>query len=154
MTRGPRPLAASEGAILDQPTMSHGRRILIVEDNRDCAQSLRLLLEFLGHDVCVATTGTEGVRLARTIRPEVVLCDIGLPELDGFGVATALRQHPETAGSHLIAITGYGSDQTRLRCCEVGFDRYFTKPVDPDVLVELLAALPRAACASLARRPR
>jgi CheY-like chemotaxis protein len=139
--------------MLDRPTTSRGRRILIVEDNRDCAQSLRLLLEFLGHQVSVASSGTEGVRLAQAVRPDVVLCDIGLPELDGFGVAASLRQQRETAGSYLVAITGYGSDQTRLRCREAGFDRYFTKPVDPDVLVELLAALPTAACASSAGRP-
>jgi CheY-like chemotaxis protein len=113
-----------------------------VEDNPDSAESLRLLLEFFGHEVWVAATGPEGVRLARAQRPEVVLCDIGLPGLDGFGVAAALRQDPTTAGTHLVAITGYGSDQTRSRCREVGFDRYFTKPVDPDVLVELVAAAP------------
>src|SRR5947209_1787175 len=112
MNGSPRPLTASEGAILDRPRSPAGRRILIVEDNRDCAESLRLLLQFLGHHVWVAATGIDGVRLARALRPEVVLCDIGLPELDGFGVASALRGEPETAGSHLVAITGYGSDQT------------------------------------------
>ena len=128
--------------MIDKPKEATGRRILIVEDNPDSAESLRLLLEFFGHKVWVAPTGPEGVRLARTHRPEIVLCDIGLPGLDGFGVATALRNDAATADVHLIAITGYGSDQTKARCREVGFNRYFTKPIDPDLLVELIAAAP------------
>jgi CheY-like chemotaxis protein len=118
------------------------RKILIVEDNTDNAESLRLLLQFFGHDVWVAPTGPEGVRLAQANRPDIILCDIGLPGLDGFGVATAVRQDPATAHAYLVAITGYGSDQTRSRCGEVGFDRYFTKPIDPDLLVELVAGAP------------
>jgi CheY-like chemotaxis protein len=134
----PQPLTA----MLERPAHEPGRRILVVEDNPDCADSMCLLLRFFGHEVWVARTGPEGVRLARTCRPDVVLCDIGLPGLDGFGVAGALRRDPATAGAHLVAITGYGSDQVRLRCCEAGFDRYFTKPIDPDVLIELLADAP------------
>jgi len=132
----------SEGAILDASAQETGRRVLIVEDNPDSADSLRLLLQFFGHEVWVARTGPDGVRLARACRPDVVLCDIGLPGLDGFGVAAALRRDPATAAAQLVAITGYGSDQVRCRCREVGFDRYFTKPVDPDVLIKLLAAGP------------
>jgi two-component system CheB/CheR fusion protein len=124
-------------------TATHrGRRVLVVEDSPDNAESLRLLLELFGHEVWVARTGPEGVRLALARRPEVVLCDIGLPGLDGFGVAAALRREAVTATAHLVAITGYGSDQTRRRCDEVGFDRYFTKPIDPDVLIDLVAAAP------------
>jgi CheY-like chemotaxis protein len=126
----------------NQPENRRGRTVLVVEDNADCAESLRLLLELHGHEVWVAPTGPDGVLLARAHRPEVVLCDIGLPGLDGFGVAAALRRDPATAGAHLVAITGYGSELTRCRCYEVGFDRYFTKPVDPDILVALIAATP------------
>jgi CheY-like chemotaxis protein len=128
--------------MLDTADNQAKRRVLVVEDNPDSATSLRLLLEFFGHQVWVAATGPEGVGLARAHRPDVVLCDIGLPGLDGFGVAAALRQDPATADAHLVAITGYGSDQTRARCREVGFNRYFTKPVDPEVLVALVATLP------------
>jgi CheY-like chemotaxis protein len=124
------------------PGPGKGRRVLVVEDNPDCAQSLRLLLEFFGHEVWVASTGPDGVGLARARRPDVVLCDIGLPGLDGFGVAEALRRDPATAAAHLVAITGYGSEPVRRRCREAGFDRFFTKPVDPDILVELIAAAP------------
>jgi len=142
MHANPRPLTGREGGMLEKPVEKTGRRVLIVEDNPDSAESLRLLLEFFGHEVWVAPTGVEGVRLARAHRPEIVLCDIGLPELDGFGVAATLRRDPTTAEVHLVAITGYGSDQTRARCREVGFDLYFTKPIDPDILVELIAAAP------------
>jgi len=92
--------------------------------------------------VWVAPTGPEGVRLAGACRPDVILCDIGLPGLDGFGVAAALRQDPATAHVHMVAISGYGSDETRCRCREAGFDRYFTKPVDPAILIELVAVAP------------
>jgi CheY-like chemotaxis protein len=115
-------------------------RAVIVEDNQDAADILRLLLDKHGYEVRVAYTGPEGVRLAQQWPPQVVLCDIGLPGLDGYGVATALRQHPATAQARLIAVTADGSDAVRQRSQEVGFERYLVKPVDPGVLLELLAA--------------
>jgi CheY-like chemotaxis protein len=115
-------------------------RIVIVEDNQQVADTLRRLLSLHGYEVRVAHTGPEGVRLAQEWPPEVVLCDIELPGLDGYGVATALRQHPATAQARLIAFTGYGSDATRQRSQEVGFERHLIKPVHPSVLLELLAA--------------
>jgi CheY-like chemotaxis protein len=113
-------------------------RVLIVEDNRDAADSLQMLLELLGHAVAVAYTGTDGVRLAREWRPDVVLCDIGLPGLDGYGVADELRHDPATAGARLVAVTGYGQDEDRLRSRQAGFDHHLTKPVDPAALQPLL----------------
>jgi CheY-like chemotaxis protein len=96
--------------------LSHPRtRVIIIEDNRDAAAILRLLLDLYGYEMRVAYTGPEGVRLAQQWPPEVVLCDIGLPGLDGYGVATALRQHPATAQARLIAVTAYGSDTDRQR---------------------------------------
>jgi CheY-like chemotaxis protein len=80
------------------------------------------------------------VRLAQEWPPQVVLCDIGLPGLDGYGVATALRQHPATARARLIAVTAYGSDAARQRSQEVGFELHLVKPVDPGELLDLLAA--------------
>src|SRR5207247_1986984 len=106
-------------------------RILIVEDNRDTADSLRILLELMGYEVCVAYTGPEGVEAAWIWRPGIVLCDIGLPGLDGFGVATELRRNPITARALLIAITGYGRDEDRARSRQAGFDFHLTKPCDP-----------------------
>jgi CheY-like chemotaxis protein len=115
-------------------------RIVIVEDDQAVADILRRLLVLHGYEVRVAHTGPEGVRLAQEWPPEVVLCDIQLPGLDGYGVAAALRRHPATAQSRLIAVTGCGSDAARQHSREVGFERHLLKPVPPSVLLELLAA--------------
>jgi PAS domain S-box-containing protein len=118
-------------------------RILVVEDNRDTAATLRLLLEMEGHEVAVAHNGTAGVAAARGLWPDVVLCDIGLPGgMDGYGVARALRADPEQAVATLIALTGYGQEEDRRQARQAGFDRHLTKPVDPVVLMQLLATLP------------
>jgi CheY-like chemotaxis protein len=89
--------------------------------------------------VRVAYTGPDGVRVAEKWPPDFVLCDIGLPGLDGYGVASALRRHPATAGAHLVAITAYGSDEARRRGREAGFEHHLTKPADPDAILGLLA---------------
>jgi CheY-like chemotaxis protein len=128
------PTAAGAGAERGQT----GRRVLIVEDNRDAADSLHALLTLLGHDVRVAYTGPDGVATARDWRPEVIVCDIGLPDLDGYGVAAAVRSDPATAGALLIAVTGYGQEEDRRRALAAGFDHHLTKPAPPDVLLKLL----------------
>ena len=115
------------------------RRVVIVEDNEATADSLRQLLDMVGYEVKVAYDGPDGVQLAEGWPPEFVLCDIGLPGLDGYGVATALRQSPTTAKARLVAITAYGSEEARARSREVGFERHFVKPVDPEVLLDVLA---------------
>jgi CheY-like chemotaxis protein len=115
-------------------------RVVIVEDNPAVADSLRYLLDLHGYEVRVAYTGPEGVRLAQEWPPEVMLCDIGLPGLDGYGVATAVRLHPATAQARLIAFTANDSDADRQRSQEVGFERHLIKPRDFNVLLELLAA--------------
>lgn len=114
-------------------------RVLVVEDNRDAADSLKMLLEIFGYEVSVAYTGPAGVAAAKEWCPDVVLCDIGLPGLDGFGVAKELRQHPATAKARIIAVTGYGGDEDRCRSREAGFDAHLTKPADPAALENLLA---------------
>ncbi len=131
--------------VLDRPRkIDHARvgpqrlRVLIIEDSRDTAESLGMLLELLGYETRLALTGTAGVELATAWSPDVVLCDIGLPGLDGYRVAAALRQHPTTAQVHLIAVTGYGRDEDRRRSREAGFDHHLTKPVDYDDLKPLL----------------
>jgi CheY-like chemotaxis protein len=113
-------------------------RVLVIEDQRDTADSLRLLLELTGYAVRVAYAGTEGVRLAQDWRPDAVLADLGLPGLDGYAVARALRQDPGTAGARLIAVTGYGTTEDRCRSREAGFDYHFLKPVDFEVLQGVL----------------
>ncbi|HEV7519347.1 MAG TPA: ATP-binding protein [Thermoanaerobaculia bacterium] len=127
----PRPIAAGP----------RPHRILIVEDNVDAAESLRLFLELTGHEVTVAHDGSTGVARARETQPEVVLCDIGLPgEMDGYAVARALRSDPELSFTRLIALTGYGQAEDRRLASEAGFDLHLTKPTDPDALLRVLAS--------------
>jgi signal transduction histidine kinase/CheY-like chemotaxis protein len=114
-------------------------RILVVEDNLDSAESLRMFLELFGHGVTLAHTGPDGVEAAKALRPDVVLCDIGLPGMDGFAVAGTLRRHPETAATRLIAVTGYGQEEDRRRALSAGFDVHLVKPVDPQKLLGYLA---------------
>jgi CheY-like chemotaxis protein len=120
--------------------IDHRTRVVIVEDNRPIADSMTILLRLAGYDVRVAYTGPDGVRAAEEWAPDFVLCDIGLPGLDGYGVASALRHHPSTEKTHLFAITAYDSDEAKRRCRDAGFERHFTKPVDPDQILGLLAA--------------
>jgi CheY-like chemotaxis protein len=110
-------------------------RVLVIEDHKDTAASLQLLLELRGHEVRVTHSGPEGVLAALEWRPSVVLCDIGLPGLDGYGVARELRRNPLTAQVRLVAVTGYGSEEDRRRSREAGFDLHLTKPVEPDDLL-------------------
>ncbi|HTQ79582.1 MAG TPA: ATP-binding protein, partial [Thermoanaerobaculia bacterium] len=126
--------------------------VAIIEDDPDTAESLGVLLELLGHEVISARTAQGGLALVREEHPDVVLCDIGLPDADGFAVAEALRADPETAGCHLIAITGYDQEEDRRRAAAVGFEHHLVKPVDPDHLFELLARYSGGAPSRSARR--
>ena len=131
--------------------MADGRplRVLIVEDNRDAADSLRLLLALAGYEIEVAYTGSEGLERARRFHPEVALCNIGLPGgMDGYALARALRGRQDTAGIHLIAISGYGQEEDQRQARESGFDRHLIKPVDPAALLKLLEELPAASFSS------
>jgi signal transduction histidine kinase/CheY-like chemotaxis protein len=119
------------------PTEEH-RRILVVEDNPDAAAMMRDFLELAGHEVELASTGTDGVAAARQFHPEVVLCDLGLPGMTGFEVAAQLRRDPATASVKLIAVTGYGGEEDRRRSKAAGFDLHLTKPVDPIQLRKVL----------------
>jgi CheY-like chemotaxis protein len=100
---------------------------------------MRMFLELLGHTVEVAHNGLDGIEAARRFRPDVVLCDIGLPGLDGYGVARALRKEPALEGSLLIAVSGYAQDEQR-HIREAGFSAHIMKPVDFSKLQELLAS--------------
>ena len=120
------------------------RRCLVIEDHEDAAESLALLLTLVGHQAEVAFDAGEGLEKARRSRPEVVLCDIGLPgALDGYAVARALRADPELRAVYLIALTGYGQEEDRRRALEAGFDAHLTKPADLDALRRLLASAGR-----------
>jgi CheY-like chemotaxis protein len=131
-------------ASLEQASAGAVARILVIEDNRDSADSLKLLLGLVGHQVEVAYSGPAGVELARRFQPQMVLCDIGLPGgMDGFAVAQALRQEPATARACLVALTGYGQEEFVQRARAAGFDRHMTKPVDFRELQALLGQLTR-----------
>jgi CheY-like chemotaxis protein len=114
------------------------RRILVVEDKHETAETLRVLLEMDGHEVKVAHSGPGGLALAREWLPDVALCDIGLPGFCGWELACELRRDPRTAPIRLLAVTSYGSDADRQRSREVGFEKHLVKPVDPAVLADLL----------------
>jgi CheY-like chemotaxis protein len=113
-------------------------RILVVDDNRDLAQGLARLLRMLGHEVKVAHDGPEGIEAARDYRPDVILLDIGLPRLDGYSVARALRQEEAFRDTLIIAISGYGQEEDRLRSIEAGMNHHLTKPVDITTINELI----------------
>jgi signal transduction histidine kinase/DNA-binding response OmpR family regulator len=118
-----------------------GRRILVVDDNRDAATSLAMLLELTGHETRVAHDGLEAVQAAESFRPDVVLLDIGLPKLNGFEVARMMRQQPWGKDMTLVALTGWGQEEDRRMSSEAGFDAHLVKPADPVALTELLAGM-------------
>ena len=114
------------------------RRILVVDDNLDAAVSLSRLIALLGHDVNVARDGNAALFIARSVRPDIVVLDIGLPGSDGFQVAEALRREPGLAALKIIAVTGRGEQEDRERSQEAGIDYYLLKPVDVPFLESLL----------------
>jgi CheY-like chemotaxis protein len=122
------------------------RRVLIVDDNVQAAESLSIIVGLWGHETRMAYRGIEAIEFAADFRPEAVLLDIGLPGIDGCEVARRLRATPGLHDVLLIAITGYGRDEDRERTKQAGFDRHFIKPLDLDGLERLLASpRPRAA---------
>ena len=137
------PPPAPEAAVRKAEEPAAGQRVLVIDDHYDSAEGLRELLHLFGHEVEVAGDGTEGVELAARDRPDVVICDIGLPgELDGYRVAETLRREPQGESLHLIALTGFGDEDSIRRALAAGFDRHLTKPVDPETLREVVAASP------------
>ena len=119
-----------------EPT--RGRRILVVDDNRDAATSLAELLQLSGHEAEIAHDGLEALQMAQNLRPDAVLLDIGLPKLNGFEVARKIRQETWGKNMMLVALTGWGQDGDRKKSGEAGFNAHLVKPVDPVTLTELL----------------
>jgi PAS domain S-box-containing protein len=134
------------GATRGMPTAppAVGRRVLVVDDNRDAAESLAEMLKLMGHAVRVAFDGRVAVALAEVELPEVVLLDLGMPDLDGFETARRVRALPGGHALELVALTGWGEDQAQRRSREAGFDRHLVKPVEPAELARILA-VPAAA---------
>lgn len=127
------------------------RRVLVVDDNRDAALSLTLLLERRGCRVTVCHSGTEASSVAQSDPPDVVLLDIGLPDVDGCLVARRLREEPALREVRLVALTGYGDDRTRRRIADAGFDHVLLKPASGETLLRVLGGLPDPAPSSLDR---
>ena len=119
---------------------SRGLRILVVDDNRDAADSVAMLLRLKGHEVRTAHDGLEAVDTAAAFQPDVVLLDIGLPKLNGYDAARRMREQQGGRDTMLVALTGWGQDEDRRRSKEAGFDHHLTKPVDLAALQELLDA--------------
>jgi signal transduction histidine kinase/ActR/RegA family two-component response regulator len=126
------------------------RRVLLVEDNDDARTTLAGFLAADGHDVASARDGNEGLALALGAPWDVIVCDIGLPGLDGFGLVQALRAAPGGARPYAIALTGYGQADDRARGAQAGFDRYLVKPVTAEVLRAVVAAAPAATATATA----
>ncbi len=132
------PAAAQAPSALDRGP----RRVLVIEDNVDAAESLREVLELRAHAVEVAFSGTEGIEKARTFRPDVVLCDIGLPGMDGYEVARTMRRDPALRETKLVALTGYAAPEDVARSREAGFDAHLAKPPTVEKIEEALATRP------------
>jgi CheY-like chemotaxis protein len=129
-------------ATMDEPNAT-GRthRVLVVDDNLDAAHALSTLLRSSGHEVEMAHTGQGAIDLALRQRPNIVLLDIGLPDIDGYEVARRLRSEPRTSESLLVALTGYGQEDDRELAHRAGFDQHWVKPIDLTRLDLLLATL-------------
>jgi CheY-like chemotaxis protein len=129
------------------------RRVLLIDDEPDLAEGLAEILRHDGHEVAVARDGLAALEIARRFRPDLVVCDLGLPGMDGYEVATRLRAAPETAASRIFALSGYGDPEALRRAREAGFDRHLTKPVGSRELREALAAEPAPPRGTSARTP-
>jgi CheY-like chemotaxis protein len=116
-------------------------RVLIVDDNRDAAILMGRLLRTLGNDVHVVHDGFSALEAAEEFRPEAVLLDIGLPEMDGYDTARMLRELPACKGITIIAVTGWGQEEDREKGRQAGFDHHVVKPADSSTLVQLLSGV-------------
>jgi signal transduction histidine kinase/DNA-binding response OmpR family regulator len=131
------PFAAAPSAISARGQRTR-RRVMLIDDNPDVANSLAMLLEACGHQVFWALDGASALAAAKGFLPDVVFLDIGLPELDGYEVARRLRSLPELSKTLLVALTGYGQAEIRTRAKQAGFDAHLVKPVDFQILNDFL----------------
>ena len=120
---------------------SRPRRVLVVDDNRDAADALTILLRIWGHDVETATSGAEAIRLAEQANPEIILMDLGMPIMNGYEAAQRILERPGRAQIMLIALTGWGQEADRHRTQAAGFQHHLTKPVNVEQLQKLITAL-------------
>jgi CheY-like chemotaxis protein len=118
------------------------RRVLVVDDNRDAAESLAVFLKLSGHDTYIAHDGLEAVDKAAQLSPDIILLDIGLPKINGFEAARRIREQAQGRKLILVALTGWGQDADRQKSREAGFNAHLVKPVDAGVLANLLVEFP------------
>lgn len=139
------PLAAESGnagTVLPQRhPAGDSCHVLLIEDNEDNRQTLAAVLAIYGHRVSEARDGSEGLRLAASVKPDIAVIDIGLPGVDGYEVARRLRAVPVTSAIRLIAVTGYGQAEDRQRALDAGFDAHLVKPVEPARLLDTILRL-------------
>lgn len=141
VVEGPPP-SPSEKTGENQPAQRQATfRILVVDDNRDAADSLAMMLRLLGHDIQTAHDGAEAVQTAATFRPDVALLDIGMPKMNGYEAARHIREQPWGKRMVLIALTGWGQEEDKRRATEAGFHYHLTKPAEPGALEKLLEGL-------------
>lgn len=114
-------------------------RILIVDDHPDTADAISMLLEVIGHETMIALTGGTGLEAVEQFRPNLLILDIGLPDLGGLEVARAIRARPLGGTIHLVAATGWGTPEDRVRALAAGFDQHLLKPLDLRALETMLA---------------
>jgi two-component system CheB/CheR fusion protein len=122
--------------------------VLIIEDNVDAADSLREALQLNQHEVAVAYNGPAGIAKARTFKPEIVFCDIGLPGMDGYEVARIFRADDVLKGAYLVALSGYALPEDVQNALESGFDQHLAKPLSLESLDQTLARVPEALSAA------
>jgi CheY-like chemotaxis protein len=125
-----------------QPATPRRMRVLVVDDSRDSADSMRMLLDASGQDARAVYDGVSALEIAESFRPEVILLDIGMPSMDGYQVVRALRARDYVPSPVIAALTGWGQDSDKKKARDAGFDHHFTKPVSAD---ELMAFLEKAA---------
>jgi len=139
-------MGITQSAALFKPAIAplHSYRILVVDDNENCAKIMMWTMELLGHTVKMAIDGLAAIELAKSFRPEVVLLDIGLPGMNGYEICQAMRKEPVLQNTVFIAQTGWGQQEHRQRTKDAGFDHHLVKPVDMKALETILLKLHEA----------
>jgi CheY-like chemotaxis protein len=137
------PITDAQPVSLIQPGRADVRskerlRVLVVEDNIDAQDMLRMLLEMWGHEVSTASDGAAGIDAIKSEQPDIAVVDIGLPVADGYELAQRVRSEADGKRPLLIALTGYGAPEQRTRALECGFDLHLVKPVEPEQLARLI----------------
>jgi CheY-like chemotaxis protein len=133
--------AADEPAIEPVRRIERPRRVLVVDDQRDLADSIALLIEALGHRAQAVYDGFEALAASRMHVPDLMFVDIGMPAMTGYELARAIRRDPQLSDVRLVALTGYGREEDRARVLEAGFDLHLTKPVADTTLRDVLDGL-------------